>query len=149
MKRESILKNNIKMKFIGRKDRLKDDVVRIMEETESITKNNSKITLTIAIDYGAKDEIIRSIKKLSPEEIKNLTEDSFKKYLDTSFLPPVDLLIRTAGEKRISNFLLWDIAYAELYFTDTLWPDFTEEELEKAVHEFSMRERRFGAIKNA
>ena len=100
--------------------------------------------VNLAINYGGRDEIIRAVKKLSPADIAGLTEENFASFLDIPDLPPVDLLIRTGGDQRISNFLLWQSAYAELYFSSALWPDWNGECLEQAVADFAGRERRFG-----
>ena len=147
---EDMFKNNIKLNAIGDLDTLP---VEVREELYTIiesTKNNTGMTLTLALSYGGKQEIVKAVKEIS-EKVKNdvICLDNFddsviNDHLYTSDLPNVDLLIRTSGEKRISNFLLWQIAYAELYFTDVYWPDFTEENLEKAVVEYQNRERRFG-----
>ena len=147
---EDIFRNNIKLNAIGELDTL-PDVVR--DELYSIiqsTKNNSGMTLTLALSYGGKQEIFKVVKEIS-DKVKNdiISLDNFddsliNDHLYTRDLPDVDLLIRTSGEQRISNFLLWQIAYAELYFTDIYWPDFTEEDLEKAIVEYQNRERRFG-----
>ena len=147
---EDMFKNNIKLNAIGDLDTLP---VEVREELYTIiesTKNNTGMTLTLALSYGGKQEIVKAVKEIS-EKVKNdvICLDNFddsviNDHLYTNDLPDVDLLIRTSGEKRISNFLLWQIAYAELYFTDVYWPDFTEENLEKAVVEYQNRERRFG-----
>lgn len=121
---------------------LQDTIRRTLEET----KDNRELHLAIALNYGGRDEIVRSTRKLltdgvHPEEV---TEETFSSLLDTSFMPDPDLLVRTGGEWRISNFLLWQLAYTEIYFTDTLWPDFDEKELDKAVDWYKGRQRRFG-----
>ncbi len=144
-KEESILKNGIKMKFIGRKDRIPKDLLQYMEDIEQKTRKNSSIILTLAVDYGGLDDITRAFNKLLKEK-NEVTQEDIKKALDTCFLPAVDLLIRTGNEKRISNFLLWDLAYAELFFCEKYWPDFTPEDLCMIVEDFSKRKRRFGAV---
>ncbi|MGC8650709.1 MAG: polyprenyl diphosphate synthase [Hydrogenobaculum sp.] len=144
-KEESILKNGIKMKFIGRKDRIPEELLQYMEDIEQKTRENSSITLTLAVDYGGLDDITRAFNKLLAKKNK-ITQEDIKKALDTYFLPAVDLLIRTGNEKRISNFLLWDLAYAELFFCEKYWPDFTPEDLCMIVEDFSKRKRRFGAV---
>ncbi|HPI94086.1 MAG TPA: polyprenyl diphosphate synthase [Deltaproteobacteria bacterium] len=121
---------------------LQDTIRRTLDET----KDNRELHLAIALNYGGRDEIVRSTRKLltdgvHPEEV---TEETFSSLLDTSFMPDPDLLVRTGGEWRISNFLLWQLAYTEIYFTDTLWPDFDEKELDKAVDWYGGRQRRFG-----
>ncbi len=147
--RNQIKDSNIKIVFSGRRDRISNKLNDLAKDIEDMTKNHQGITLNICFDYGSRDEIIRAIKKLNEagEDIKNLNEETFSKYLDTANLGDVDLLIRTSGELRLSNFLLWQIAYAEFYFTDILWPDFDELELDKAIISYQNRNRRFGGIK--
>ena len=147
---EDIFRNNIKLNAIGELDTLPDNVRDELYSIIQSTKNNSGMTLTLALSYGGKQEIFKAVKEIS-DKVKNdiISLDNFddsliNDHLYTKDLPDVDLLIRTSGEQRISNFLLWQIAYAELYFTDTYWPDFTEEDLEKAIVEYQNRERRFG-----
>ena len=147
---EDMFKNNIKLNAIGDLDTLPGEVREELYTIIESTKNNTGMTLTLALSYGGKQEIFNAVKEIS-EKVKNdiICLDNFddsviNDHLYTSNLPDVDLLIRTSGEKRISNFLLWQIAYAELYFTDVYWPDFTEEDLEKAIVEYQNRERRFG-----
>jgi undecaprenyl diphosphate synthase len=145
-KEESIMKNSIRMRFIGRKERIDKDLISYMAYMEEKTSQNKGITLTIAIDYGGLDDITRAFNKLLEEKKEFVTQDDIKKALDTEFLPEVDLLIRTGNEKRISNFLLWDLAYAEIFFCEKYWPDFTPKDLELTVEDFSKRKRRFGAV---
>ena len=147
---EDIFRNNIKLNAIGELDTLPDDVRDELYSIIQSTKNNSGMILTLALSYGGKQEIFKAVKEIS-DKVKNdiISLDNFddsliNDHLYTRDLPDVDLLIRTSGEQRISNFLLWQIAYAELYFTDIYWPDFTEEDLEKAIVEYQNRERRFG-----
>ncbi len=147
---EDMFKNNIKLNAIGDLDTLPGEVREELFTIIESTKDNTGMTLTLALSYGGKQEIFKAVKEIS-EKVKNdiICLDNFddsviNDHLYTSNLPDVDLLIRTSGEKRISNFLLWQIAYAELYFTDVYWPDFTEEDLEKAIVEYQNRERRFG-----
>ena len=147
---EDIFRNNIKLNAIGELDTLPDNVRDELYSIIQSTKNNSGMTLTLALSYGGKQEIFKVVKEIS-DKVKNdiISLDNFddsliNDHLYTRDLPDVDLLIRTSGEQRISNFLLWQIAYAELYFTDVYWPDFTEEDLEKAIVEYQNRERRFG-----
>ena len=147
---EDMFKNNIKLNAIGDLDSLPNEVREELYSIIESTKGNTGMTLTLALSYGGKQEIFKAVKEIS-EKVKNdiICLDNFddsviNDHLYTSDLPDVDLLIRTSGEKRISNFLLWQIAYAELYFTDVYWPDFTEEDLEKAIVEYQNRERRFG-----
>ena len=147
---EDMFKNNIKLNAIGDLDSLPNEVREELYTIIENTKGNTGMTLTLALSYGGKQEIFKAVKEIS-EKVKNdiICLDNFddsviNDHLYTCDLPDVDLLIRTSGEKRISNFLLWQIAYAELYFTDVYWPDFTEEDLEKAIVEYQNRERRFG-----
>ena len=147
---EDIFRNNIKLNAIGELDTLPDNVRDELYSIIQSTKNNSGMTLTLALSYGGKQEIFKAVREIS-DKVKNdiISLDNFddsliNDHLYTRDLPDVDLLIRTSGEQRISNFLLWQIAYAELYFTDVYWPDFTEEDLEKAIVEYQNRERRFG-----
>ena len=147
---EDMFKNNIKLNAIGDLDSLPNEVREELYTIIESTKGNTGMTLTLALSYGGKQEIFKAVKEIS-EKVKNdiICLDNFddsviNDHLYTSDLPDVDLLIRTSGEKRISNFLLWQIAYAELYFTDVYWPDFKEEDLEKAIVEYQNRERRFG-----
>ena len=138
--------NNIKVKHIGNAAALpraiQMDIADIMKKTEHYTGT----TMQLAINYGGKDEIIRAIKKLSGRQLETLTEDAFEQLLDTAGVPPVDLVIRTGDEKRLSNFLLWQTAYAEFYSTDILWPDFTPAHLMEALDAYGKRIRRFGRI---
>ncbi|EEV19210.1 di-trans,poly-cis-decaprenylcistransferase [Treponema vincentii ATCC 35580] len=138
--------NNIKVKHIGNAAALpraiQTEIADIMEKTEHYTGT----TVQLAINYGGKDEIIRAVKKLSRQQLETLTEDAFEKLLDTAGVPPADLVIRTGGEKRLSNFLLWQTAYAEFYSTDVLWPDFAPAHLMEALDAYGKRTRRFGRI---
>ena len=138
--------NNIKVRHIGDAAALpraiQTEIADIMEQTEHYTGT----TVQLAINYGGKDEIVRAIKKLSTAQLETLTEDAFDRMLDTADVPPVDLVIRTGGEKRLSNFLLWQTAYAEFYGTDVLWPDFTSAHLMEALDAYGKRTRRFGRI---
>lgn len=146
-------KNNMRVRVIGDKTGLDEDIREKIEDLEEATKNNTGLQFTIAINYGGRDEIRRAMEsmakqvkegKISPEEI---TEDMISEFLDTKGLPEPDLLIRTCGEQRISNFLLWQCAYTEFYFAEVAWPDFNKEELEKAVAAYNQRDRKFGKIK--
>lgn len=143
-------KNNIKLLILGDKSRFSDKLQEKIAKAEKLTENNTALTVNIAANYGGCWDIVQAAQKLAgqvkagelaPEQIN---EELFQQMLVTKAQPPVDLLIRTSGEQRISNFLLWQIAYAELYFTDVLWPDFNEEEFNRAVFAFQQRERRFG-----
>jgi undecaprenyl diphosphate synthase len=142
--------NNIKLNCIGNIEMLPKSAQTQLQEVIDKTKTNSRMTLTLALSYGSRDEIVQSFRAIA-EKVKNniisisdVDESIINQHLYTHNLPDVDLLIRTSGEHRISNFLLWQIAYAELYFTDVLWPDFREEDLYKAIADYQKRERRFG-----
>ncbi len=142
--------NNIRFRAIGKLDMLSSECYQKLKVTEEKTKGNTALTLVIAISYGSRWEITHAAKQIA-EDVKSgniqseqIDETLFSNYLTTNFMPDPDLLIRTSGEYRISNYLLWQIAYTELYFTDVLWPDFTKEELYKAIADFQKRERRFG-----
>ena len=142
--------NQIKLHVIGNIEALPKNVQKKLLEVLEKTKNNNKLTLTLALSYGAREEIIKSVKELCIKVKNNIISPSdidekiINQHLYTRNFPDVDLLIRTSGEQRISNFLLWQIAYAELYFTDVLWPDFTKENLYEAILNYQKRERRFG-----
>jgi undecaprenyl diphosphate synthase len=137
------IKNDVKLEVIGNLEKLSPNLRKRIEFVKEKTKNNKKLTQVLALNYGSKDEITRAVKKLV-EKNEEITPENIQKNLDIS--KDVDLLIRTSGEIRISNFLLWQVAYAEMFFTKTLWPDFNSEELEEIIKEFKKRERRFGGI---
>lgn len=137
---------NAAVKIIGDKSALPADVAKLLEEGEANSPKNATFTMTFAINYGSRGEIARAA-RLAAESGGEITEKTLEKYLFTSGLPDPDLIIRTGGEVRLSNFLLYQAAYAELYFTDVLFPDFSEEEFDKAIENFSRRERRFGKVK--
>jgi len=139
----------VRIRIIGRRDGLSDDLVSIIEEVEARTRANSRFFLTIAFNYGGRDEIIRAAARAcaaSGGDMSGLDEAGFAAHLDTAGLPDPDLVIRTSGERRISNFLLWQAAYAEFVFMDVLWPDFSEEHLRAALEEYACRERRYGGL---
>lgn len=144
-----LMKEDIRIRFIGDRSKLDAELQDLMHECEESSVNNS-CTLIIAISYGSRDEIRIAAQKMAIDAVNNkidattLSNDDFAKYLDTSDIPDPDLLIRTSGELRISNFLLWQCAYAEFYFTDEYWPDFNEKSLQAAVESFQSRDRRFG-----
>lgn len=146
-------KNNMKVRVIGDRTRLDEDMQQRIKELEEITKNNTGLNFTVALNYGARDELIRAMKKMTTDvkndklEISDINENIFETYLDTNGIPAPDLLIRTSGEQRISNFLLWQLAYTEFYFTDVLWPDFDVNELKKAIEYYNTRDRRYGGVK--
>ncbi len=138
--------NNVRLMHIGDKSKLSPEVVKEIDLAVRDCEQFSGITAVLAINYGGRDEILRAAKKLAESKnINSATESELQLLLDTQDIPDVDLLIRTGGEKRLSNFLLWQSAYAELYFDDTLWPDYTEENFLKAIKSFSNRNRRFGS----
>jgi undecaprenyl diphosphate synthase len=149
---EELHRNGARLRVIGNREGLAADIVRDIADAELLTRNNTRIDVNICINYGARDEILRAARNLArrvaagemtPEEID---EANFERELLTAGLPDPDLLIRTSGEQRISNFLLWQCAYTELVFVDTLWPDFGKEHLERAITEFRRRERRYGGV---
>ncbi len=139
--------HGIRLKCIGNRSGLPEDIQKDIEEAERDTASFSDLTLVLAINYGGRDEIVRSVKKIVAEhkDENSVTEESIQNHFDVPSLPDVDLLIRTGGEKRLSNFLLWHASYAELFFSDTLWPDYTKEELYRTIADFQKRSRRFGA----
>ena len=142
-----------RVRFIGDRERLDAKLVKLMEELEKKTAGNSKVNLTIALNYGARDEVSRATKLLAEDVARglldpaNVDEETLSSYLDTRVLPDPDLVIRTSGEARISNFLLWQSAYAEYEFIDTLWPDFSREEFASLCASYGERDRRFGGVK--
>ncbi|UKJ72932.1 isoprenyl transferase [Azospirillum brasilense] len=144
-------RNGVRLRVIGDRARLSKDIVGLIENAENLTRDNRKLTLVVALSYGSRQEITLAARRLA-EEVKagtldpaDITEDRLSERLFTADIPDPDLIVRTSGEKRISNFLLWQAAYAELVFVDTLWPDFSKRDLEAAIEEFHRRERRFGA----
>lgn len=147
---KTLVDNNIKLNAIGNIEKLPKSAQKELLEVINKTKSNTRMTLTLALSYGSREELLSAIKNIS-SKVKNniisidaIDESIINQHLYTQNLPDVDLLIRTSGEHRISNFLLWQIAYAELYFTDVLWPDFTEQNLYEAIISYQKRERRFG-----
>jgi len=143
-----LLKNGIRLKVIGRKDELPEKTRKIIEQAEERTKENKDMILVLALNYGGRREIIDAINKILKNGKKEIKEEDFRKYLYDPEIPDPDLLIRTSGEMRISNFFLWEIAYTELYFTDKYWPDFRRDEFLKAIEEYAKRERRFGEVRS-
>lgn len=146
-------KNDMKVRVIGDITKLDEDIQKRILELEEATKNNGGLNFQIAINYGSRDEITRAVRtlaedvkegKLMPEEVN---EACIERYLDTHDIPDPDLLIRTSGEQRLSNYLLWQLAYTEFYFTDVPWPDFSKQELEKAIEQYNRRDRRHGGVK--
>jgi undecaprenyl diphosphate synthase len=136
--------NDVKLKIIGNWRALSPDVVELIEKALGRTAGNSRTTLAVALNYGAQDELVRAA--TAAAAAGSITAEAIEAHLDTADLPPLDLLIRTSGEVRLSNFLLWQSAYAELYFTDTLWPDFKPADLQAALDHFARRERRYGGL---
>ena len=145
--------NNVRVKMIGDRRRFDEDIIEGINRLERETKENTGLTFVIAVNYGARDEITRAVSRLAADcvqgrvKAEEITEDVLSSYLDTAGMPDPDLLIRTSGEQRLSNYLLWQLAYSEFYFTDTPWPDFKEKELKQAVDAYSARDRRYGGIK--
>ncbi|MCE8006465.1 polyprenyl diphosphate synthase [Aestuariivita sp.] len=143
---------NVRVRFIGDRVRLDAKLVQLMDEVEEITRCNDRVHLTVALNYGSRDEVARATKRLAQDvadghlKPADVDEETLPRYLDTRVLPDPDLVIRTSGEARISNFLLWQSAYAEYEFIDTLWPDFSAAELERLCRSFGTRDRRFGAV---
>lgn len=148
-----LFKAGVRVRFIGDRVKLADDLVSLMDELELLTADNDKCHLTVAINYGGRDEVTRAAKRLAYEietgklSYKDVDAETLARFLDTHVLPDPDLVIRTSGEARISNFLLWQSAYAEYEFVDTLWPDFTAEEFGRIVASYEARDRRFGAVR--
>lgn len=140
---DELVAENVRVRFIGDKSAFSKDLVKSMDALEAKSQTNDGLQAFVAMNYGGHDEILRTARKLAVAGL-DFTKENFEAHLDTAGAPPVDLLIRTSGEERISNFLIWQCAYAEFYFTQTLWPDFGEAELIGALEEFTRRHRRFG-----
>lgn len=143
-KRPEMVKEGTRFRVIGDVERLPSDVLQEIDETVEATSRGRNITLIVALSYGGRQEIVRAFNRLNKSGATEATVESISESLDTAGIPDPDLLIRTSGEYRVSNFLLWQIAYTELYVTDKPWPEFTEQELDKAIESFKARERRFG-----
>ena len=145
--------NNVRVKMIGERSRFDQDIIEGINRLEDETRENTGLTFVIAVNYGGRDEITRAVKRLAADcqegklNPQDITEQTIEACLDTAGIPDPDLLIRTSGEIRLSNYLLWQCAYTEIYVTDCLWPDFDQEELEKAVAAYNRRERRYGGVK--
>ena len=141
-------KNGIRLRHIGRLERLPQSLILAIEMAVELTKNNTEMTLSLAFDYGGRAEILDAVRNIIAKDIphQDINEELFSSYLYTADLPEVDLVVRTGGDLRISNFLLWQSAYSEYYFTKVLWPDFNSEEVEKALISYSCRQRRFGGL---
>ncbi len=149
---EKCRRNNVRCKVIGERSRLAPDIIESIENLENKTKDNTGITFIVAINYGGRDDITRAFKKLAGKiesgiiSSGDITDELISENLDTKDIPDPDLLIRTSGEERLSNFLMWQLAYTEFYFTDVAWPDFNKDELIKAIEKYSGRDRRYGNI---
>lgn len=145
--------NNVRVRMIGNRSRFDQDIIDGINRLESETRENTGLTFVIAVNYGGRDEITRAVRRLAADcaegkqKIEEITEEVLSSYLDTAGMPDPDLLIRTSGEIRLSNYLLWQLAYTEIYVTDCLWPDFDKEELAKAIIAYNRRDRRFGGVK--
>lgn len=146
-------KNNMRVRVIGDKMKLDEDIRMSIRDLEYETRNNDGLNFQIAINYGSRDEMLRAMRTMMADckagkiDEAQVTEELFASYLDTEDIPDPDLLIRTSGEQRISNYLLWQIAYSELYFCEAPWPDFSKKELEKAIEDYNKRDRRYGGVK--
>ena len=144
LEEEIFMKNNVRFRMIGDMNRLPADVQVKIKELEEHTAKNDAMTAVIALSYSSRWEITKAVRDIVADAPKEITEDTISQYLETRFMPDPELLIRTGGEKRISNYLLWQIAYSELYFCDTYWPDFDEDALHLAIADYQGRQRRFG-----
>jgi undecaprenyl diphosphate synthase len=148
---DELNEKGVRIRFIGERKRLAPDIVKLINESEKQTETNTALNLVVALSYGARQEITAAARQLAQKvlagelKLDDIDERLMSQNLATAGIPDLDLVIRTSGEKRVSNFLLWQLAYAELIFIDTLWPDFSSRDLEEAVNEFHRRERRFGA----
>lgn len=146
-------KNNMKVRILGKRDRLDTDIIKSIDELEKATVNNTGLVFQVALNYGGRDEMLRAMRKMTADIINNgtspeeINEQMFSSYLDTAGVPDPDLIIRTSGEQRISNFLLWQCAYSELDFPEIFWPDFNKTSLIEAVRRYNKRDRRFGGVK--
>lgn len=147
----NFMKEGIRFRAIGNRDMLPINIKEIIEAVEQATNNNNRLILQCALSYSGRDEIIRAFRKIMNAGLnaEDITEERINKFLDTVGIPDPDLIIRTSGEQRLSNFLLWQSAYSELYFTSTLWPDFSKEEFLQAINEYQARDRRFGRVASA
>lgn len=147
---KEIMDNNVRIIFIGERDMLSQDIQEKIASIEKESAKNEDLTLCIALSYGSRQEILSAVKKVAQQaldkkiDIANLSQETFSSFLYTDGIPDPDILIRTSGEQRISNYLLWQLAYTELFFTETLWPDFNKEELMSIIEQFGNRERRYG-----
>ena len=147
---KELIDNNIRLRIIGRRDRFSDDFQDAIDDVEKSSAMNTGLNLTVALDYGGRQDLTAAVSQIAYQvesgllKANQVNDDLLKSCLSTRVLPPVDLLIRTGGEQRISNFLLWDLSYTELHFSDRYWPDFTAQDLAMAISDFTKRERRFG-----
>ncbi len=147
---KALIKNNLRLKIIGQRDQIPAKVIRELERVEQLTADNSGLTIILALNYGGRAEIVDAVKKIAKTpgvDIDSLDEESFASHLYTDSIPDPDLLIRTSGEIRVSNFLLWQIAYSEIWITEEYWPDFRRKHLLQAILDYQKRERRFGDIR--
>ena len=146
-RQEELHERNVRICFLGRRDKkVPQSILRRMQEAEELTKNNTGLTFTVAFNYGGRAEIVDAVQKMIDSGIKRVDEKTIERNLYNPEMPDPDLVIRTSGESRVSNFLLWELAYSELIFSDTLWPDFSREDLFCAIKEFQDRDRRFGGL---
>lgn len=145
---KNIMKNNVRFLVSGRKEGVSPSLLEAIKKLEDKSRDNTGLTLNIAFNYGGRAEITDAVNSILKSGIEHIDEENFSKYLYND-IPDPELLVRTSGELRISNFLLWQIAYSEIYITDALWPDFDEKELDKAIQSYNERDRRFGGVKNA
>ena len=149
---ERTSKNNMRVRILGDKTGLSEDIRQAIDELEVVSAKNTGLNFSIALNYGSRDEMVRAMRKMSRDVASGnlapeaITEKVFESYLDTAQIPDPDLMIRTSGEQRLSNFLLWQLAYTEFYFTDVLWPDFGRDDLVRAIEQYNSRERRFGGV---
>jgi undecaprenyl diphosphate synthase len=148
-------KNNVRIRLIGSRDRIPDDILEMISKAESDTVENTGLNLVVAFNYGSRDEIVRAAAKVAERvangklALRDLDSGEFAKHLDTDGIPDPDLIIRTSGEQRISNFLLWQAAYSELLFLPVFWPDFTDQDFAGALQDFAKRDRRYGGVRSA
>lgn len=149
---DELVKNGVRLRTIGLTSQLPAHVQAALAQVLEDTQNCTKLTVTLALSYGSRDEIVRACKKVASEvqagclQVEELNEKRFASFLDTSFMPDPDIIIRTSGEKRLSNFLLWQSSYSEIFFVKTLWPEFTRREFDEVLVDFASRERRFGGL---
>lgn len=144
-------RENVRIRILGTRNGLSDDVIALIDRAERDTARNTKFNLNIAFNYGGRDEMLRAMRRATEAgaDLSSMSESDFADFLDTKGLPDPDLVIRTSGEKRISNYLLWQTAYSEFVFTDVLWPDFSRDDLLSAMNEYTQRNRRFGAAETS